>query len=88
MMTHSTEGFDTAYEIRKDNDLKFTPILMLTSVNEKSGHKFNPETDGEFLPVDGFIEKPVEPVKLDQYVSKLLNLKKEDININGKKQIL
>jgi hypothetical protein len=35
MMRNSTEGFHTSYKFRQDDDLKYVPILMLTSVNQK-----------------------------------------------------
>ena len=37
---------------------------MLTSIAQKTGFEFSPETDKEFLPVDIFLEKPVDPKKL------------------------
>jgi len=88
MMGSDTEGFHTSYNIRKNEELKFKPILMLTSVNQKSDFKFNPDTDGEFLPVDAFIEKPFNPKKLDELVKKLLGLPKDKINVNGKFSVM
>jgi len=83
MMDDNTEGFHTAYKLRKDPVLKFVPILMLTSVNQKLNMKCNPKKDGNFLPVDAFLEKPVEKVKLLKEVKRLLALKKDEINIDG-----
>jgi DNA-binding response OmpR family regulator len=88
MMDSANEGFNVSYEIRKDEELKNTPILMLTSVNEKTDFKFDPEKDGEFLPVDCFFEKPVNPSELLRKVDELLNLSKDKINISGKKTVL
>ncbi|MCX7905754.1 MAG: response regulator, partial [Elusimicrobiales bacterium] len=34
MMDDFTEGFHVVYEIRKDDDIKYTPIMMLTSINQ------------------------------------------------------
>ena len=62
MMDTDTDGFHTAYDLRKDEGLKYTPILMLTSVNQKTGFTFDPDKDGAFLPVDGFFEKPRLPL--------------------------
>ena len=56
MMDDSTEGFATAQKLRRVEAIKYTPIMMLTSVNETSPQKFG-EKDGEFLPVDAFLEK-------------------------------
>lgn len=88
MMDSDSEGFNVSYEIRKDEELKYTPILMLTSVNQKTDFNFNPEKDGEFLPVDSFVEKPVNPQKILEKVSELLNLSGDEINISGKKAVL
>ena len=88
MMDTDTDGFHLTYNIRNDNLLKYKPILMLTSINQKTNFKFNPETDGEYLPVDKFIEKPVKPKVLIEAVKNLLNLPKDKINISGKKIIM
>ncbi len=84
MMEDDTAGFHAAYNFRKDAKLKFVPILMLTSINQKLGSKFDPNTDGEFLPVDEFIEKPIIREKLMSTVKRLLDLPKEEVNVNGR----
>ena len=83
MMETDTRGFHVAYEIREDESIKYTPIVMLSSINSKSEIKFNPEKDGEFLPVDDFIEKPINPDLLLNIVKKNLNLNKDEINLRG-----
>ncbi|OGS13358.1 MAG: hypothetical protein A2234_09325 [Elusimicrobia bacterium RIFOXYA2_FULL_58_8] len=84
MMDDSTEGFHTAYKFRQVEALKHTPILMLTSVNETSPQKFSAK-DGEFLPIDAFMEKPVKPKEFLAKVKELLALKKEQVNVEGRK---
>ena len=84
MMDDSTEGFHTAYKFRKTEALKFTPILMLTSVNETSPQKFS-DKDGEFLPVDAFMEKPLIPADFAAKVKELLALKREQVNVEGRR---
>ena len=88
MMEDMTAGFHAAYNFRKDDTLKHKPILMLTSINQKLDTKFNPDTDGEFIPVDDFIEKPIIRDKLLASVKRLLDLPEEQINVTGKKKIL
>ena len=83
MMDDSTEGFTTAQNLRRNEATKHTPILMLTSVNETSPQKFG-EKDGEFLPVDGFMEKPLKPKEFVAKVKELLALKKEQVNVEGR----
>jgi len=71
------DGFDFAYKLRQDKKLAYIPILMLTAVNmEYPGFSFSPKTDGEYLPVDDFIDKPPEADELLQKIEKLLLMKK------------
>jgi len=88
MMNRQTEGFDVAQNLRKDEKTKYIPILMITAITQKTGFLFSPDTDGEFLPVDDFVEKPIQPDDLLHRVEKLLELPKEKINVEGKKSIL
>jgi len=72
MMTTETEGFHIAYEIRQDPDLRALPVLMLTAIEQKSGFKFSPDADGDFLPVEDFVTKPVEPEELLRRINTLI----------------
>lgn len=72
MMARDTEGFQVAQDLKSDPQLKDIPILMMTSVSAKSGFSFDPETDGDYLPVEDFVEKPVDPADLLARVEKLL----------------
>ena len=64
MMSSMDEGFHVAYKIRDDATMKDTPIVMLTAVGNQTGFQFDPGKDSDFLPVDAFLEKPVNPKKL------------------------
>lgn len=64
MMASIDEGFHIAYQIREDAAIRDTPIVMLTAVGNRTGFQFNPGKDADFLPVDAFLEKPVNPKKL------------------------
>ena len=88
MMEDSTAGFHAAYNFRQDDKLRYVPILMLTSVNQKLNTNFHPDTDGEFLPVDDFIEKPIIRDRLMSSVRKLLDLSKEQINVSGRNKVI
>jgi DNA-binding response OmpR family regulator len=71
-----SKGFDFAQKIRNDSKNADIPILMLTAINtEKPYFKFSPETDGEFLPVDSFIDKPVKSDELFLKIEDLLKQK-------------
>ena len=71
---NKTQGFDYAVKIKMEESLKKIPILMVTAVNARYPKlHFSPKTDGEYLPVDDFIEKPVLPKDLLQKVKTLLD---------------
>jgi CheY-like chemotaxis protein len=78
MMDTITEGFQVSYQLRspdpKSDYAKYSqiPILMLTAIVEKKRMKFSTQADGDFLPVDDFVEKPVRPQILLEKVKKLL----------------
>ncbi len=72
----SSGGFEFAYDVRKDRGLASVPILMVTSVNIRHPtFRFSPATDAEYLPVDGFIDKPVQPAELVRRVEELRKAK-------------
>ena len=71
-----SRGFDFAQKIRYDKRFSDIPILMMTAINaEKPFFNFSPETDGEFLPVDAFLDKPVRSEELYLKVEELLKQK-------------
>jgi len=74
MMESWQDGFELARELKKDASLKDIPILMLTGVENKTGFEFKSAAgDEEWLPVEGFLDKPVEPDVLLAEIEKLLN---------------
>ena len=76
MMGKGAEGFVLARKIRKDHRFDKIPILMLTSMQEQAGFDFPGErTDSEFLPVDEYIEKGVDPQVLLEKVERQLAAK-------------
>ncbi len=72
MMNHRDEGFQVSYQIKNNPAWANIPILMITAVSQESGFSFSPEADGDFLPVDDFLEKPIQPKMLLDRVAKLL----------------
>ena len=70
-----SKGFDFANKIRINREFSGTPILMLTGINtQKPFFNFSPDTDGEYLPVDAFLDKPV---KSDDLIPKVEDLLKQ-----------
>lgn len=73
MMEEPDAGFQLAYKIRADKKLKNKPILLLTAVGKVTGFKFDKKKDGEFMPVNEFLEKPIKPELLIEKINKALS---------------
>ena len=61
MMNSDDEGFQVTYKMKQDKELSCIPIVMVTSVGSRTGFSFNRARDEDFLPVNEFLEKPVDP---------------------------
>ena len=65
MMDTMTSGFQFALTVHTNDpkssfkEFSKTPIIMLTSIHSATPMRFRPDED--YLPVEEFIEKPVEP---------------------------
>ena len=76
MMDTTTEGFHVSLTLRSPDagseykEYSRVPILMLTSIHGTTSLRFGPDKD--YLPVDAFIEKPIEPAELLKKVRKHL----------------
>ena len=76
MMDTATAGFQTALTLRStDADSEFAafrrmPIIMLTAIHSTTPLRFGP--DSEYLPVDTFVDKPLDPDKFLKTVNELL----------------
>jgi two-component system alkaline phosphatase synthesis response regulator PhoP len=72
MMDKHTDGFDFCHNLKNDDTYKHIPIIMVTAVTGKTGFKFSPETDGEYLQADDYVSKPVPSSELLLRVEKLI----------------
>lgn len=76
MMDYTTEGFQVSLDLRSpDASSEYAayrdiPILMLTALHSTTPLRFAPDQD--YLPVDDFVEKPLEPGALVEKVERLL----------------
>jgi CheY-like chemotaxis protein len=76
MMDTTTEGFQLALKLRsRDPNSEYAaytsiPIIMLTAIHTTSPVRFGPDED--YLPVDAFIDKPIDPDALVEQVRALL----------------
>ena len=70
---NDTAGFDMSRQLKGNDSTKHIPIMMLSAVNEKgkSGFAFsNRDKDNSFLPVEEFVEKPIDPAELLKKIKK------------------
>ena len=72
MMGTQDEGFHVAYQIRSNPTTSDLPLIMLTAVGQETGFSFDKDKDEDFLPVNEFLEKPIDPDTLIELVKKNL----------------
>jgi CheY-like chemotaxis protein len=68
-------GFEMSRLLKGDDRTKNIPIMMLSAVNEKGKYGFtfsNRDRDDSYLPVEEFVEKPIQPAELLKKVAKML----------------
>ena len=71
---NAAAGCHLAQEIRKHEDLSKLPILILSAINTKFPMGFGPgDIDDAWLPVQDFLEKPIDFDVLADKVEKLAN---------------
>jgi CheY-like chemotaxis protein len=76
VMSTWQDGFEMSRELKTDPLYKNMPILILTAIKNKTGIDFKSSAgDPNWLPVEGFLDKPVEPELLLAEVEKLLSKK-------------
>jgi CheY-like chemotaxis protein len=76
MMENTTAGFQMALKLRSPDPTSplaaysHIPILMLTALHSTTDLRFGPDKD--YLPVDAFVDKPIDPDDLVSKVQMLL----------------
>ena len=74
MMEQPNDGFEMARAIKKDDSYKDMPIIMITSIDGLTGINFKAAMQSkEWLPVDAYLEKPVEPDTILEEIQKFLS---------------
>jgi CheY-like chemotaxis protein len=69
-------GFEAARLLHKDPVVAAIPVMLLSAVNDKSDLAFgfsDADISDDFMPVEAFVEKPIEPEVLLQKVEALLH---------------
>lgn len=80
MMPEATEGFHVVWNLRQRSEAYFqaVPIILLTAIHQRTSLRFYPDSGdgtyraGEYLPVQGFVDKPVQPEVLITEVARVL----------------
>ncbi len=73
---NAAAGFHLAQEIRKHKTLTSLPILILSAINTKFPMGFGPgDIDDTWMPVQDFLEKPIDFDVLSAKVEKLAGQK-------------
>ncbi len=72
MMDRHTDGFDFCYDLKHDEAFRKIPVMMVTAVTEKTGFKFSPETDGEYLQAEAYVSKPIPIAELLSRVDRMI----------------
>ena len=76
MMETQTEGFQLALKLNNPDpaseyaEFRNTPILMLTAIHSTTPLRFEPDID--YLPVELFVDKPIDPEDLVRRVDWIL----------------
>jgi CheY-like chemotaxis protein len=80
MMPERTEGFHVVWNLRNQDEphLRDLPVIILTAIHQQTDLRFYPDAKdgtygaGEYLPVQGFVDKPVEPQALLKEIQRVL----------------
>lgn len=82
MMPERTEGFHVVWNLRNRDDPYFVdlPIIILTAIHQQTDLRFYPDARdgtygaGEYLPVQGFVDKPIDPPALVKEIERVFSL--------------
>lgn len=75
MMEKHDSGFEMTREIKGDDQFKHIKILMLTNVDSEMNMDFKKIAgDPDWLPVDAYITKPVDPRNFLPKVEELIGI--------------
>lgn len=73
MMESTFSGFEVCRQVRNDPELKKTPIIGITGMEEELGLKFDKYGDAEYFNPDVFFDKPVDKDALLEKIKDLLS---------------
>lgn len=76
MLSTPSEGFHLAYELKQDDALRAVPIIMVSAIGSTMGMDYAKELGSDYLPVEQFIDKPFDAVKLRKAVEAAIRREK------------
>ena len=76
VMMPGKDGFHAFCDIRQDENLADTPVIMLTGLSEQTGVAFSERDMADYLGAEpaAFLDKPVDPEKLQKTVREVLGM--------------
>jgi CheY-like chemotaxis protein len=75
MLATPSEGFHVAYEIKKDDELKRIPIIMVSAIGQTMGLDYAKELGSDYMPAERFLEKPIDAATLREAVKNVLEVR-------------
>ena len=78
MMPSGYEGFAVARTIREDLKMRDLPIVILSCVHEEKQVPYRFAPDETYLPVDVFLDKPIDMDRLVATVREVLGEEREE----------
>lgn len=78
MMPSDYEGFAVARAMREDLNMRDLPIVILSCVHERKPVPYRFAPDETYLPVDVFLDKPVDIDRLLATVKEVLGEEREE----------
>ncbi len=72
---NNSAGFEIARKLKTNSKSEDIPIIMLSAINERGSYpgKFsNEDADKEWLPINMYVDKPVQPGELLEKVKSIL----------------
>ncbi|NQT57063.1 MAG: response regulator [Desulfobacteraceae bacterium] len=72
MMENYDDGFKMCSDLKNDERYRDIPVIVITAVTEVTGLKFSPETDGEYLEAEDYVQKPISPEVLLEKVARFI----------------
>jgi len=75
MLEQHDTGFTVAKTLKGDPVTRGIPIIMVSSVSERTGFSFDQESDGHWMKTNDFLEKPYKREEILKKIHEVLDAK-------------